>query len=91
MAPKLMNGKKRTRTIASNRLLELRERGRRNGGLWLTLEEVSAITGISSAMISLHENHKRPMSEEDAQAYAKIYKVQTHQIFKGLTAKIKTA
>lgn len=73
--------------IPRNRLAELRERGKGKGGIWLTLEEVAKLRDQSQGWISLQENHKRPLTDEDVVAYAKIYKVQPHQIFANLTVK----
>lgn len=58
-----------------NRLRELRDRSR------LTQEEVSAVTGISVAAISRHENGSRGLSREAVEKYASLYKVSTYEIF----------
>lgn len=76
--------------IPLNRLTELRLRGKRTGGTWLTTAEVAKLRGVSEGWVSLQENSKRPLTDDDVEAYAKIYKVPPHRIFKGLTVK-KTA
>lgn len=58
-----------------NRLRELRDRSR------LTQEEVSAVTGMSVAAISRHENCSRSLSQEAIERYAALYKVHTYEIF----------
>jgi transcriptional regulator with XRE-family HTH domain len=83
--------KKELGRIPPNNLTALRERGKGRGGIWLTIEEVSRLTGLSSGYISLQENGKRPMSDEQVTMYARIYKVQTHQIFSGLTVRKASA
>ena len=62
-----------------NRLKELRDRSR------LTLEEVSMITGFSVPTISRHESGGRSLSEEAVLKYAKLYKVETYELFLELT------
>jgi hypothetical protein len=71
--------------IAQNRLRELRERHKAKGGLWLTTAEVATLTGIGEADVSRHENHVRALTEEHVRAYAKVYKVSSHQLFTNLT------
>lgn len=73
------------RPMVENRLRLLRERGRRNGGMWLTIEEAAKVLGLSLSAVSLHETNKRSLSEEDVVAYAKLYKVRPDQLFRGLT------
>lgn len=75
------------RKIPRNRLTELRERGKKQGGNYLTLAEVAKLRGVTEGWVSLQENHKRPLTDEDVVAYAKIYKVSPHEIFSGLTIK----
>jgi len=70
---------------AKNRLRELRERGREQGSLWLTLEEVAAVMGLSVAMVSRHETHERGLTDEDVEKYAALYKVKPTRIFSRLT------
>lgn len=88
------NDKRPTRTkpksvagIARNRLQELRERGKSRGGLWLTVAEVARLREIDVSLVYRHENHQRPLTDDDVTEYAKILKVQSHQIFQGLTVK----
>lgn len=76
---------KARRPMVPNRLRYLRERGKRDGGLWLTIQEVARCLDIAQATVSRHENNERSLSEADVEKYAQLYKVQTHQIFKGLT------
>ncbi len=73
------------RPKVENRLRWLRERGKRDGGIWLTIQEVAKCLDIAQATVSRHENNERSLSEADVEKYAQLYKVQTHQIFKGLT------
>ncbi len=80
----------RSKQFTPNRLQQLRERGKRDGGLWLTLAEVSRVIGISESLAARHEctdaTRARPLTEEDVEAYARLYKVKTHQLFRGITA-----
>lgn len=73
------------RPLVENRLRHLRERGKRDGGLWLTLDEVSKALGYHLSTVSRHENNERSLSEEDVVNYARLYKVRPDQLFKGLT------
>ena len=73
-----------------NRLRELREAGKREGGMWLTTAEVARLRGISEGWVSLQETGKRRLTDEDVEAYARIYKVRPHMIFKNLTVKSST-
>jgi hypothetical protein len=77
------------RAVAPNRLAYLRERHRAKGGFWLTMAEVGKILGISEAAVSRHESRDartaRGLSHDDVLAYAKLYKVEPHEIFEGLT------
>jgi hypothetical protein len=68
-----------------NRLRYLRERGKKNGGLWLTLEEAGKALGYSLSTVQRHEDQTRSLSDEDVMNYAKLYKVKPHHLFKGLT------
>ena len=61
--------------IKSNRLKELREAVR------LTQEEVSKIVGKDSSLVAHHENSTRAITDDDLSAYARLYKVPTHQLF----------
>ncbi len=76
------------RGVALNRLTYLRERHKPRG-LWLTMAEVGKILGISEAAVSRHESRDpktaRGLSHDDVLAYAKLYKVQPHEIFEGVT------
>jgi len=62
--------------VADNRLKELRDRSR------LTLDEVSTLTGFDITTISRHESMDRSLSDDAIERYAKLYKVNTHEIFK---------
>lgn len=73
------------RPMVPNRLQYLRERGRRNGGMWLTLEEAAKVLGYSPSTVSRHENNSRSLSDEDVVNYSRLYKVQPHKLFDGLT------
>jgi hypothetical protein len=79
--------KKTASRIFKNRLQKLRERGKGKGGLWLTAVEVARLRGIDVSLVSRHENHERPLTENDVTEYAKIYKVRPDQLFEGLTVK----
>ncbi len=61
--------------ILFNRLRFLREERK------LTQEEVSKILGIDHTTVSKHETSSRSLSEDDIQAYAKLFKVNSHEIF----------
>ncbi len=77
------------RSVAPNRLTYLRERHKSKGGFWLTMAEVGKILGISEAAVSRHESKdpktSRGLSHDDVLAYAKLYKVEPHEIFEGVT------
>lgn len=64
-----------TTEIAKNRLRELRNRSR------LTLEEVSTLTGFDITTISRHESGGRGLTPDAIEKYARLYKVQTHELF----------
>lgn len=74
------------RPLVENRLRYLRERGKRDGGMWLTLEEAAKCMDLSTSAVHRHETNSRSLSEEDVEKYAQLYKVKTHQIFKGTTS-----
>ena len=74
------------RPLVENRLRYLRERGKKDGGLWLTMQEVANCLGIGLATVSRHENNERSLSDDDVERYAALYKVSSHQIFKGTTS-----
>jgi transcriptional regulator with XRE-family HTH domain len=57
------------------RLRELRDRSR------LSLEEVSVLTGYDTTTISKHENGSRNLTSEAISKYARLYKVQTHELW----------
>lgn len=61
--------------IRPNRLLELRESRK------LTIREVSQLTRIDPARVSRHERMECGVSNEAIAAYAKLYKVQAHELF----------
>jgi len=64
-----------------NRLKYLRMRGKESGTLWLTAEEVSAIRGIKVERYRKQENGQSPLDERDIVAYARIFKVESYEIF----------
>jgi len=57
------------------RLRELRNRSR------LSLEEVSVLTGYDVSTISKHESGSRNLTADAISRYAKLYKVETHELF----------
>lgn len=69
-----------SKDVHKNRLKELRTRGQGIGGLWLTLEEVGKILGLDYTTVSRHESG-RGLGSDAIQAYAKLYKVETYEIF----------
>ena len=77
---------KARRPMVENRLRYLRERGKRDGTMWLTLAEAAKCLDLAESTISRHENNERSLSEADVEKYAQLYKVRTHQIFKGVTS-----
>lgn len=62
-------------SILPNRLKELREQSK------LTQEEVAKIIEVDFTTVSKHENMDRSIKAEDLQKYARLYKIQTHEIF----------
>ena len=58
-----------------NKLKQFRERSH------LTLQEVSILTGFDVSTISKHESHTRGLTKEAIQKYAKLYKVDSHELF----------
>lgn len=58
-----------------NRLREQRERSR------LTVSEVAKVTGISQSALTKYENGVLKLSDERAVVLAKLYKVETHELF----------
>lgn len=61
-----------------NRIKELRERSR------LTQEELGKLLGVDATTISKHETGDRALSDDKVMAYAKVFKVSTHEIFVNL-------
>lgn len=61
--------------IAKNKLRMYRDRSR------LSLSEISLLTGYDVSTISKHENGSRGLSAEAIQKYAKIYKVESYELF----------
>lgn len=61
--------------ILPNRLKELREQSK------LTQEEIAKLMDLDFTTISKHENMDRSIKDTDLEKYARIYKVQTHEIF----------
>ena len=61
--------------IPRNKLRYLRDRSR------LSLNEVSILTGIDYTTISKHEGSTRGLSAENIAKYARVYKVETHELF----------
>ncbi len=74
MARNGVNDKKKA--APPNRLKELREKG-----VWLTQEEVAAIVGVDVTTVSKHETGGRGLDDKNIIAYAKLYKVRTHELF----------
>jgi hypothetical protein len=64
----------------TNRLKELRTRGKEKGGLWLTLEEVGDLLEVDYTTVSRHEAG-RGLTADMIEKYAKLYKVETFEIF----------
>lgn len=73
------------RPLPKNRLRELRTKGQKKGTLWLTVDEVAAVLGITKDHVSRHETLQRGISDEHLAAYARLYKVEPWHIFTGLT------
>jgi DNA-binding XRE family transcriptional regulator len=61
--------------IPANRLSVLRTRSR------LTQQEVAKLLDIDHTTVNAHEAARRGLSDDMLIKYAKIYKVQTHEIF----------
>lgn len=78
-------GRPKKSTIVRNRLTELRERHKKDGGLYLTLAEVANFLGKSESIVSLQENMRRRLTDQDVAAYARLYKVRETDLFVGLT------
>lgn len=61
--------------IFKNRLRELREARK------LTQQEVAKILDIDHTTVSRHESGSRDLSPEDIQKYARLYKVESYELF----------
>ena len=61
--------------IPKNRLRELREARK------LTQQEVAKLLDIDHTTISRHESGSRGLSPEDIQKYARLYKVESYELF----------
>lgn len=61
--------------IPKNRLRELREARK------LTQQEVAKILDIDHTTVSRHESGSRDLSPEDIQKYARLYKVESYELF----------
>ena len=61
--------------IPKNRLRELREARK------LTQQEVAKLLDIDHTTISRHELGSRSLSPEDIQKYARLYKVESYELF----------
>ena len=61
--------------ILKNRLRELREARK------LTQQEVAKLLDIDHTTISRHESGSRGLSPEDIQKYARLYKVESYELF----------
>jgi transcriptional regulator with XRE-family HTH domain len=45
------------------------------------VHEVATLTGISQGTITKYENGDLKLSDEKAKLFAKVYKVETHELF----------
>lgn len=61
--------------IPKHRLRELREACR------LTQQEVAKLLDIDHTTVSRHESGSRGLSPEDIQKYARLYKVESYELF----------
>ena len=61
--------------ILKNRLRELREARK------LTQQEVAKLLDIDHTTVSRHESGSRDLSPEDIQKYARLYKVESYELF----------
>ena len=61
--------------ILKNRLRELRETCK------LTQQEVAKLLDIDYTTVSRHESGSRGLSPEDVQKYARLYKVESYELF----------
>jgi putative transcriptional regulator len=64
-----------TNKISKNRLRELREARK------LTQQEVAKLLDIDHTTVSRHESGSRDLSPEDIQKYARLYKVESYELF----------
>ncbi len=65
-----------------NRLQFLRLRGQKvEDGMWLTYEEVAKIRGITAHRVRGHEKGTIRLDEHDILEYARLYKVESFEIF----------
>jgi len=64
-----------TNKILKNRLRELREACK------LTQQEVAKLLDIDHTTVSRHESGSRSLSPEDIQKYARLYKVESYELF----------
>lgn len=60
----------------SNQLRVLRERG-----IVLSMAQVAKLIGQDEATVSRHETGARSMNRDQIVAYAKLYGVETHELF----------
>ena len=61
--------------ILKNRLRELREACK------LTQQEVAKLLDIDHTTVSRHESGSRSLDPEDIQKYARLYKVESYELF----------
>ena len=61
--------------ILKNRLRELREARK------LTQQEVAKLLDIDHTTVSRHESGSRGLDPEDIQKYARLYKVESYELF----------
>jgi len=61
--------------ILKNRLRELREARK------LTQQEVAKLLDIDHTTVSKHESGSRNLTPEDVQKYARLYKVESYELF----------
>ena len=61
--------------VVRNNLRYEREKSR------LTQMEVAKILGKNSTLVSHHENLTRAMTDDDIKEYARLFKIETHQLF----------
>lgn len=66
--------------IVPNRVKELRE------SRSLTQKELGKLIDKDHTVVNKHENHQRPLTKDDAQAYARVFKVETVELYRELDA-----